>query len=99
MDIKLRVALEASQKENTMKWISIKERLPHPKQLVVIAHRRSDVGIDVTCSNGSYARKWCKTGFYTHWLPLPPHPHKSLKNLDASTFELPYKTANSGPTE
>ena len=57
-----------------MNWISIKKRLPRSNQLVVLAHKRSDVGIDVICSNGAYARKWCQKGFYTHWLPLPPHP-------------------------
>lgn len=74
-----------------MNWISIKDKLPHPKQLVVIAHRRSDVGIDVTCSNGTYARKWCKTGFYTHWLPLPPHPLKYPINFNLMDQEQPHE--------
>lgn len=70
-----------------MKWISIKKKLPKPNQLVVLAHKRSDVGIDIVCSNGEYARKWCVQGFYTHWLPLPPHPIKEKKILDCSIHE------------
>lgn len=72
-----------------MKWISFKKALPHPKQLVVVAHRRSDCGIDIVCSNGTYARKWVKAGFYTHWLPLPPHPSRMSKQLDPCKLEMP----------
>lgn len=70
-----------------MKWISISKKLPRPNQLVVLAHRRTDVGIDIVCSNGTYARKWCSKGFYTHWLPLPPHPHKQSLNYSVWTHE------------
>ena len=69
-----------------MNWISIKKRLPRSNQLVVLAHKRSDVGIDVICSNGAYARKWCQKGFYTHWLPLPRHPHRQEMCTDIETM-------------
>lgn len=58
-------------------WFSVKDRLPTPGRLVLVACSDRLVNVGVKCSNGKWEIEG-RTGYpldaVTHWMPLPAPP-------------------------
>ena len=59
-------------------WISVKDRMPEPKEKAICLNRHGDMMI------GTYTEwGWMFPCYYekpTHWMPLPEPPEEEQKN-------------------
>lgn len=65
-------------------WISVKERLPEPYRLVLVAREFEGVGIELHLSKGEWAADNIYNKKYrpvTHWMSLPEPPGVTDTNV------------------
>ena len=53
-------------------WISVDERLPDSKEMIICARKKNDGEWALDLNYWTVSNRWAKE--YTHWMPLPPEP-------------------------
>lgn len=68
-------AVDALREQEGRKWISVSERLPEDKELVLVTAKNCN---PFTCWYNAPFRKWACSGWIeiTHWMPLPEPPEE-----------------------
>lgn len=71
--------------ESEMEWIPVTERLPEPKQKVLVATYLGGVYYGFMeprgkfyTANNTLADSWCWEPDVTHWMPLPQPPKEEI---------------------
>ena len=69
----LKMAITALREQEQREWISVSERLPEDKELVLVTAKNCN---PFTCWYNAPFRKWACSGWIeiTHWMPLPEPP-------------------------